>query len=219
MFEINAVIILYIPILGLIATIVAALLCKGVNRWIALYYVPFLTLVIFFCSGVIFLKPSLDNGYGLGVALAFMILAGVIIVHYIIISAIAVWLHFRNRKTPQVVPDGLKLSDNIAKKIVLLASITVFIIFCAWLFDKLNMQNQEIKMENGEAEIQKIINAQVEEQKTEKQNLIGGQKDAHGCLPAAGYVWCPSEEKCLRAWEEYCEEFKDQYRGNDTSKI
>lgn len=43
--------------------------------------------------------------------------------------------------------------------------------------------------------------------------LIGGQKDAHGCLPAAGYSWCPSTNKCQRMWEEYCAEFKDQYRG------
>jgi len=44
---------------------------------------------------------------------------------------------------------------------------------------------------------------------------IGGDKDEHGCLPAAGYQWCPSTEKCQRMWEEYCEEFKDQYKGEE----
>lgn len=34
--------------------------------------------------------------------------------------------------------------------------------------------------------------------------LIGGDKDAHGCLIAAGYSWCESKNKCLRVWEENC---------------
>lgn len=50
-------------------------------------------------------------------------------------------------------------------------------------------------------------------------NLIGGQKDEHGCLIPAGYKWCPSKNKCLRAWEEYCEEYKGEYRGNDKIKV
>lgn len=41
---------------------------------------------------------------------------------------------------------------------------------------------------------------------------IGGEKDEHGCLPAAGYQWCPSQQKCMRMWEEYCEEYADQYK-------
>ncbi len=34
--------------------------------------------------------------------------------------------------------------------------------------------------------------------------LIGGQKDEHNCLIAAGYSWCESKQKCLRTWEENC---------------
>ncbi len=34
--------------------------------------------------------------------------------------------------------------------------------------------------------------------------IIGGQKDAHGCLPAAGYSWCGAKQACVRPWEEYC---------------
>ena len=34
--------------------------------------------------------------------------------------------------------------------------------------------------------------------------IIGGTKDAHGCLPGAGYSWCDAKEKCLRVWEESC---------------
>ena len=37
------------------------------------------------------------------------------------------------------------------------------------------------------------------------QELIGGQKDAHGCLGPAGYSWCEVKQKCLRVWEEKCE--------------
>jgi eight-cysteine-cluster-containing protein len=35
-------------------------------------------------------------------------------------------------------------------------------------------------------------------------SLIGGDRDAHGCLIAAGYSWCESKQKCLRVWEENC---------------
>ena len=34
--------------------------------------------------------------------------------------------------------------------------------------------------------------------------LIGGDKDAHGCLIAAGYSWCQAKATCIRVWEEYC---------------
>ena len=30
---------------------------------------------------------------------------------------------------------------------------------------------------------------------------IGGDRDAHGCLPAAGYAWCELEKRCVRPWE------------------
>jgi hypothetical protein len=31
--------------------------------------------------------------------------------------------------------------------------------------------------------------------------VVGGQRDAHGCLPAAGYSWCVKENACVRPWE------------------
>jgi hypothetical protein len=33
---------------------------------------------------------------------------------------------------------------------------------------------------------------------------IGGDKDEHDCLVAAGYSWCSAKNKCLRAFEEFC---------------
>jgi putative hemolysin len=34
--------------------------------------------------------------------------------------------------------------------------------------------------------------------------IVGGDKDAHGCLPSAGYSWCDAKQKCLRQFEEPC---------------
>lgn len=34
--------------------------------------------------------------------------------------------------------------------------------------------------------------------------LVGGDRDAHGCIGSAGYVWCEQRQKCLRPWEEPC---------------
>lgn len=34
--------------------------------------------------------------------------------------------------------------------------------------------------------------------------IIGGAKDAHGCLIAAGYSWCGAKQSCVRSWETYC---------------
>jgi len=37
-----------------------------------------------------------------------------------------------------------------------------------------------------------------------QQKVIGGDKDAHGCLIAAGYSWCDAKQKCIRVFEEPC---------------
>ena len=36
-------------------------------------------------------------------------------------------------------------------------------------------------------------------------HLVGGDKDAHGCIGSAGYSWCEPKQKCLRTWEESCD--------------
>ena len=35
--------------------------------------------------------------------------------------------------------------------------------------------------------------------------IVGGDKDIHGCIGSAGYSWCEVKQKCLRVWEEGCE--------------
>lgn len=39
-----------------------------------------------------------------------------------------------------------------------------------------------------------------------QENLVGGDRDEHGCIGSAGYSWCELKQKCLRVWEEKCEE-------------
>lgn len=29
----------------------------------------------------------------------------------------------------------------------------------------------------------------------------GADRDAHGCIPSAGYTWCAATNKCERPWE------------------
>jgi len=40
---------------------------------------------------------------------------------------------------------------------------------------------------------------------TTSNNIVGGDRDAHGCIGSAGYTWCAVKNKCLRIWEEKCE--------------
>jgi membrane-bound inhibitor of C-type lysozyme len=52
--------------------------------------------------------------------------------------------------------------------------------------------------------------------------LIGGQKDEHGCLVAAGYSWCEAKQNCIRQWEEYCTATKPKtvvFGCDDSKKI
>jgi len=46
-------------------------------------------------------------------------------------------------------------------------------------------------------------------------NIIGGEKDAHGCLVAAGYSWCDAKQKCLRPFEEACTIAEDACQVNE----
>ncbi|MGI5841070.1 MAG: hypothetical protein ACOX6N_02575 [Patescibacteria group bacterium] len=34
--------------------------------------------------------------------------------------------------------------------------------------------------------------------------LVGADRDEHGCIGSAGYTWCEAKQKCLRIWEEEC---------------
>lgn len=34
--------------------------------------------------------------------------------------------------------------------------------------------------------------------------IVGGDKDTHGCIGSAGYSWCEARNICIRPWETYC---------------
>jgi hypothetical protein len=34
--------------------------------------------------------------------------------------------------------------------------------------------------------------------------VVGGDRDEHGCIGSAGYTWCEAKAKCVRTWEEPC---------------
>ncbi|MBO0612794.1 hypothetical protein [Thiothrix fructosivorans] len=31
--------------------------------------------------------------------------------------------------------------------------------------------------------------------------VVGGDRDAHGCIGSAGYTWCQATNQCERSWE------------------
>lgn len=37
------------------------------------------------------------------------------------------------------------------------------------------------------------------------EQMVGNDRDEHGCIGSAGYLWCGSLNKCIRPWEEECE--------------
>ncbi len=58
-------------------------------------------------------------------------------------------------------------------------------------------------------------------------DMVGDDRDEHGCIPSAGYSWCESQKRCLRIWETPCypsveEEIEhilaDKY-GKDVSEV
>ncbi len=58
---------------------------------------------------------------------------------------------------------------------------------------------------------------QNQNQNENQEQIIGGDKDEHGCLIAAGYSWCESKQKCLRIFEEACsieDALKNYFRDN-----
>lgn len=40
--------------------------------------------------------------------------------------------------------------------------------------------------------------------KSNKGEVVGGDRDVHGCIGSAGYSWCEDKKTCIRPWEEYC---------------
>jgi hypothetical protein len=54
---------------------------------------------------------------------------------------------------------------------------------------------------------------------------VGSDRDAHGCIPSAGYRWCAATNQCERPWElaeekgfEPTAEAFEQYCQNETPR-
>ncbi|VVB57368.1 Bacterial extracellular solute-binding proteins, family 3 [uncultured archaeon] len=39
---------------------------------------------------------------------------------------------------------------------------------------------------------------------SDKGMMVGNDRDAHGCIPSAGYSWCAYSNSCIRPWETPC---------------
>ncbi len=64
---------------------------------------------------------------------------------------------------------------------------------------------------NGKSFTEKVDNPPVPPiESGEGGKLIGGDRDENGCLIGGGYSWCAEKNKCLRNWEEACEEDKQE---------
>src|SRR3990167_4591874 len=37
-------------------------------------------------------------------------------------------------------------------------------------------------------------------------DIVGNDRNEYGCIDSAGYSWCEAKNKCLRQWEEECED-------------
>lgn len=53
----------------------------------------------------------------------------------------------------------------------------------------------------------------------EPENLVGNNKDEHGCIGSAGYSWCELKQKCLRTWEEPCAEVTPAPTVDETATL
>ena len=63
----------------------------------------------------------------------------------------------------------------------------LFLIFCGIFLASCHHENSEISHKSAE-------------------KILGGDRDEHGCIGSAGFLWCEKKQKCLRPWEEKCDE-------------
>ncbi len=57
-----------------------------------------------------------------------------------------------------------------------------------------------------EQELEELINqsGQPQPPTNDTPPIVGGDKDEHGCIGSAGYIWCESLGECIRPWETDC---------------
>jgi len=86
----------------------------------------------------------------------------------------------------------------------LIGALTVLLIGAVgYIFFQQKNSQKPVAQEEAvtETETQKEVAEEVKED-----TLVGSDRDEHGCIGSAGYSWCEAKKKCLREWEEKCEE-------------
>ncbi len=88
-----------------------------------------------------------------------------------------------------------------------LLSITFILIITVGLTacEKPNFLQKEESKDKGEELIYK--------KNKEKNIIVGGDKDEHGCIGSAGYTWNENKQECTRSWEE-----KEKEKNEDKPK-
>lgn len=64
-----------------------------------------------------------------------------------------------------------------------------------------------------------VVKIYKEAQTTSDTPIVWWDKDEHGCIGSAGYTWCAVKNKCLRTWEEKCENTSNQDSSSLSSSI
>lgn len=89
------------------------------------------------------------------------------------------------------------------KQIVVLTTIVLLISLLVVLMPKLKTNTIKQSVKNTET-TQKPSAFASQTAPLPKKQVVGSDKDSHGCIGSAGYTWCEPKQKCLRTFEEQC---------------
>lgn len=82
------------------------------------------------------------------------------------------------------------------KKIILTIAVASALLACC---TSKTTQAVEDKIENAADVIENAADSLI------NRPLLGGDRDEHGCIPSAGYIWCEELQECIRPWETPCD--------------
>lgn len=83
------------------------------------------------------------------------------------------------------------------KKIILLFALATTLLACCTT--KNTTETIEDKLDSIEDKVEEVADSLI------NRPLLGGDRDEHGCIPSAGYIWCEELQECIRPWETPCE--------------
>ncbi|MEW6992797.1 hypothetical protein AADZ84_00795 [Colwelliaceae bacterium MEBiC 14330] len=76
----------------------------------------------------------------------------------------------------------------------------------AFIFATITLSGCEKIVQSGDnakpvSEQQTVKDDNVYIEQERKDNIVGADKDQHGCIGSAGYQWCSNLKQCIRPWE------------------